>query len=250
MQAIILAGGLGTRLRPYTFTVPKPLLPLGNKALLDHLIEQLGRCGVHDIVLALGYQAQLVRAYFGDGERNGTHIRYVEERVPLGTAGCLSLARPLLPADESFFLMNGDIVTRLDFSAMARFHAEHGAALTMGYVEHTYQSPFGVLRLSGVEIVDIIEKPAYVHPVSAGIYCISPEAAALVPDGTPTTMPELAMEIRGRGGRVVAYRIREFWRALERTDHFDELLQAGIEQFLGTESADGRATESLEVSAR
>ena len=229
MKAVILAGGLGTRLRPYTFTVPKPLLPLGKKALLDHLIEHLAACGVRDIILALGYQAQLVRAYFGDGEDRGVRIQYVQETEPLGTAGCLSLVRPLLLSDQSFFLMNGDIVTRLDFAAMARFHAAEKAHLTIGYVDHTYQSPFGVLEIDGTEIVGIREKPTYVHPVSAGIYCVSAEAAAAVPPNVATTMPDLALGLRNSGQRVVGYRIHEFWRALERTEHFEEVMDLGLD---------------------
>ena len=232
MQAVILAGGLGTRLRPYTFTVPKPLLPLGNKALLDHRIEHLAACNVKEVILALGYQAQLVRAYFGDGSDRGVSIRYVQETAPLGTAGCLSLVRDMLAPNEPFFVMNGDIVTQLDFAAMARFHAAENAQLTIGYIEHTYQSPFGVLELEGAEIVGIREKPAYVHPVSAGIYCVSPAAAALVPADTATTMPELALQLRALGRRVVGYRIREFWRALERTEHFEEVMGSGPESLL------------------
>jgi NDP-sugar pyrophosphorylase family protein len=108
---------------------------------------------------------------------------------------------------------------------MADFHRNEGADLTVGYVEYTYQSPFGVLRLDGAEIVDIVEKPSYTHPVSGGIYCVGPRAVSLVPEATPTTMPELAMRIRRASGRVCGYRIREFWRALERTEHFDEMLR-------------------------
>ena len=233
MQAVILAGGLGTRLRPYTFTVPKPLLPLGDKALLDHLIEHLVACDVKEIILALGYQPQLVRAYFGDGSSRGVTIRYVQETEPLGTAGCLSLARPLLDPTSPFFVMNGDIVTQLDFGAMARFHAAERAQLTIGYIEHTYQSPFGVLELNGAEIVGIREKPAYVHPVSAGIYCVAPDVAAMVPENTPTTMPDLALQLRKAGRRVVGYRIHEFWRALERTEHFEEVMDVGPDSLFG-----------------
>src|SRR5215216_3857297 len=122
MKVVILAGGLGTRVRPYTFTVPKPLLPLGDRALLDHLIVHLSGQGIADITIALGYQAQLVRAYFGDGSRHGVRITYVEETKPLGTAGCLALVRDGPDPGEPFFLMNGDIYTRLDFRAMRAFH--------------------------------------------------------------------------------------------------------------------------------
>lgn len=242
MQAIILAGGLGTRLRPYTFTVPKPLLPLGDKPLLDFIISHLTRFEVTEIILALGYQAELIRAYCGDGSRFGVSIRYVEESRPLGTAGCLSLCRPLLRTDRPCLLMNGDIVTRLDFARLLEFHRRREARLTIGYVYHTYQSPFGVLQLDGEHITGVTEKPTYRHPVSAGIYALSPEAVALVADDTPLTMPELALRIRAGGGTVLGYEIRELWRALETRDHFEELLNdAGMLDALAAGPAgDGR----------
>lgn len=224
MRAVILAGGLGTRVRPYTFTVPKPLLPLGERALLDHLIEHLAANDIRDLTLSLGYQAQLVRAYFGDGSRHGVNIDYVEEERPLGTAGCLGLLRDRLTGDEPFFVLNGDLYTRLDFRAMADFHRSRNASLTVGFVNHTYKSPFGVLQFEGEEVVDVVEKPSYVQPVSAGIYCLAPSAVSAVPDDA-FTMPELAMKLRTTGSRVVGYEIREFWRALETRDHFDEMLR-------------------------
>lgn len=243
MQAIVLAGGLGTRLRPYTFTVPKPLLPLGDKPLLDFIISHLSRFDVTEVILALGYQAELIRAYCGDGSRYGLRIRYVEEPRPLGTAGCLALCRPLLATDRPCVLMNGDIVTRLDFTRMVAYHAERRARLTIGYVYHSHQSPFGVLQLEGDAVTGIVEKPTYRHPVSAGIYCLSPEAVALVPDGAPLTMPELALRLRERGGRVVGYEIREFWRALETRDHFEALLNDDATLAALREDADGAGTE-------
>ena len=224
VQAVVLAGGLGTRLRPYTFTVPKPLLPLGDRPLLDHIIAHLVRSPVREIILALGYQADLIRAYCGDGTRFDIPIRYVQESRPLGTAGCLALARPLLDPTAPFILMNGDIVTTLDFARMLAFHRDRDAWLTVGYIEHRQQSAFGVLQLDGDEIVGIVEKPTTVQPVSAGIYVLSPAAAALVPADTVMTVPELALATRAAGGRVLAYRIDEFWRALETQDHFEELL--------------------------
>ena len=223
MKAVVLAGGLGTRLRPFTFTVPKPLLPLGDRPLLDYIIAHLARCSVTDVILALGYQAELIKAYCGDGSRFGLRIAYVEESRPLGTAGPLALCRPLLDAGEPFVLMNGDIVTQLDFARMARFHRDRGARLTIGYVYHTYQSPFGVLDLAGDLVAGIVEKPRHTYPVSAGIYCVSPEAVDLVPPDAPMTMPELAERLRAGGGTVAAYEITEFWRALETRDHFEEL---------------------------
>jgi NDP-sugar pyrophosphorylase family protein len=250
MRAVILAGGLGTRVRPYTFTVPKPLLPLGDRALLDHLIEHLAKNDIADITISLGYQAQLVRAYFGDGSRHGVRIDYVEEPRPLGTAGCLSLIREQLVREgRPFFLMNGDLVTRLDFRALAAFHAERRAALTVGFVNHVYKSPFGVLKFDGDDIVDVVEKPSYEQAVSAGIYCISPSALTAVPDDAFFTMPDLAVALRKSGERVVGYQIREFWRALETRDQFDELLReaeadATIHDLVAAHPPAGGAAES------
>jgi NDP-sugar pyrophosphorylase family protein len=225
MKAVVLAGGQGNRLRPYTFSVPKPLLPLGDRPLLNYIIQQLARCQVTDIVLALGYQAELIRAYCGDGSRFGVRIAYVTESRPLGTAGPLALCRSLLDPKEPFFAMNGDIVTKLDFGRMAAFHQSRKAQLTIGYVHHTWQSAFGVLQLDGDLITGIVEKPSYVNPVSAGIYCVSPEAERLIPDDTVLTMPQLADKVRAGGGRVVAYKIEEFWRALETRENFEDVLK-------------------------
>ncbi|MDH4045910.1 MAG: sugar phosphate nucleotidyltransferase, partial [Gemmatimonadota bacterium] len=186
-------------------------------------IAQLAACSVTEIILALGYQAELIRAYCGDGSRFGVRITYVEEPRPLGTAGPLALCRPLLDPTEPFLLTNGDVVTQLDFARLAAFHEERGAQITVGYVLHTYQSPFGVLELEGDQVTGIAEKPTYVHPVSAGVYCISPSALDLIPSDTPMPMPELAVRVRARGGIVAAYEIKEFWRALETRDHFEEL---------------------------
>ena len=223
MKAVVLAGGQGTRLRPYTFTVPKPLLPLGDRPVLDYILAQLSRCAVTEVVLALGYQAELIRAYCGDGSRFGLRIHYVEETRPLGTAGPLRLCRPLLDPVAPFLVTNGDVVTRLDFAKLARFHRDCDALLTIGYVHHSYQSPFGILELADERVVGITEKPTFVYPVSAGVYCVSPEAVALLPADTPTTMPELADRVRAGGGTVAAYEITEFWRALETRDQFEEL---------------------------
>ena len=223
MKAIVLAGGKGTRLRPYTFTVPKPLLSLGDRPLLDYIIAHLARSRITDIILSLGYQAQLIREHCGDGSRYGVRLAYVEEPRPLSTAGPLALCRPLLDKDEPCILMNGDIVTRLDFAKLAAFHTKTKARLTIGYIQHSYQSPFGVLQVSGDEVTGIVEKPTTVQPVSAGIYCLSPAAVALVPADTQMTMPELALHVRAGGGKVAAYEITEFWRALETRDHFEAL---------------------------
>lgn len=226
MKAVVLAGGLGTRLRPYTFSVPKPLLPLRDRPLLDYILAQLARSGVTEAVLALGYHAELIKAYCGDGSKFGLRTHYVEESEPLGTAGPLALARPYLDDDAPFVVTNGDIVTKLDFRRLAAFHRDHDATLTIGYRTHTWTSPFGVLQLDGDVVTGIVEKPSTTHPVSAGIYCVSPAAFRYLAKPRAITMPELALAIRKDGGTVAACEITEFWRALETPDHFEELMNA------------------------
>src|SRR5262249_33654357 len=147
MKAVVLAGGLGTRCRPLTFSIPKPLLPVGEKAILQIIIEQLQHAGIRDIILAIGYQGELIQAFCGDGSKFDVSLTYVRETQPLGTAGPLSLIRDRVAADEYFLLMNGDILTKLDFRAFVDSSQQHKADLMVGYTHHLYRSPFGVLTV-------------------------------------------------------------------------------------------------------
>src|SRR5579862_7345263 len=145
MKAVILVGGLGTRLRPYTFCIPKPLLPFGEKPILQVIIEQLKRHGIDEVILATGYQAELIHAFCGDGSKFGVEVSYIHEQQALGTAGPLGLIRDRIGPDELFILMNGDIVTDLDFAALAAFAERRDFDVTVAYTRLAYQSPYGVL---------------------------------------------------------------------------------------------------------
>jgi len=224
MKAVILVGGLGTRLRPLTFSIPKPLLPVGEKPLLQIVIEQLRGYGIDEIVLATGYQAELIHAFCDDGRKFGVEISYVHEEEPLGTAGPLSLVREQVAGGGRFILMNGDVLTRLDFSRMIEFAERGDFELTIGYTTYVYESPFGVLSLDGDHVRGIVEKPRSEYPISAGIYVVSPSVLDLVPDGF-FTMPELMSALIAAGRPVGAFHIEEFWIGLETITRFDEAIE-------------------------
>lgn len=227
MKAIVLAGGLGTRLRPLTFAVPKPLLAIGEKPILQHIIEQLATAGCDEIVLATGYLAELIKAYCGDGARFGVNIRCVKEERPLGTAGPLSLLRGQISPDEFFILMNGDIMTQLNYSKMIAFAQQGNYELAVGYVHHTYQSPYGVLTINGQsEITNIVEKPSIRHCVSAGIYVVKGSALDHIPDNQFFTIPDLIQKLRSVGQPVGAYLIKEFWQGVENLGHIEIVQEA------------------------
>lgn len=222
---MILAGGLGTRLRPLTFSIPKPLLPVGEKPILQIILEQMKRVGIEDIILATGYQAELIRAFCGDGAKFGVNVCYVHEDKPLGTAGPLSLARECLERDDIFLLMNGDIITKLDFRSFMATGISNNCDLTVGYTQHVYRSPFGVLSITDDTVQGITEKPAHEFSVSAGIYCVRPQALKFLPDDTFFTMPELMQRLIAAGRKVGAYYIRDCWIGIETVEHFETAIK-------------------------
>jgi NDP-sugar pyrophosphorylase family protein len=215
MRAVVLVGGRGTRLKPLTFAIPKPLLAVGEKPILHSIIDQLRQAGCNEIILATGYLSQLIEAFCGDGSKFGVHISYIQEPQPLGTAGPVSLVRDRIAADEFFILMNGDIVTTLDFRNLIGFAEQRDYELTVGYVNHTYKSPYGVLTIGNHEIVDIAEKPEIHHCVSTGIYVLKGSALGLIPDGAFMTIPDLIQKFRLDNRPVGAYHIKDFWLGIE-----------------------------------
>src|SRR5262249_22928720 len=209
MKAVLLVGGLGTRLRPLTFSIPKPLLPVGETPILQIIIEQLRDANIREIVLATGYQAQLIHAFCGDGSKFGVDITYVHEEQPLGTAGPLELLRHRIGPGEFFLLMNGDILTRIDFNAFVEAARHNDWDLTVGYTKHVYTSPFGVLKIDRGLITGIVEKPSHEYSISAGIYCVKAAALAYVPDAQFFTVPDLIHALLGAERKVGAHHIAE-----------------------------------------
>jgi NDP-sugar pyrophosphorylase family protein len=225
MKAMILAGGQGTRLRPLTFSIPKPLLPVGEKPILEKIIEQLRDAGICDIVLATGYQAEVIRAFCGDGSRFGVTITYVHEAKPLGTAGPASALRGQITAGEFLLLMNGDLVTDLDFRDFVASSRASRCELTVAYAKYTYRSPYGVLSIQDGAVQGIAEKPETEYAISAGIYCLSGVAMEMIPRETLFTMPDLMKKLLAVGKRIHAYPIAGAWMGLESIEHFNEALR-------------------------
>ena len=224
MQAVVLVGGYGTRLRPLTFSIPKPLLPVGERPLLGLILERLREREFTDVILATGYQAELIHAFCGDGSRFGLRIGYVHEEEPLGTAGPLGLLGDRVLGDD-VLVLNGDILTTFDFRRLLHFRREGGYALAVGYTKHVYESPFGVLRLRGAEVQSITEKPRLEQFVSAGVYAIARDVLALVPPRTHLTFPELIERLLGGGRGVGGLEIEDVWLGLESIGHFEEAVR-------------------------
>lgn len=201
MKAVILAGGRGTRLAPYTTILPKPLMPLGNHPVLEIILCQLKKHGFTEITMAVGYLRHLLEAYFEHGERLGVQIEYSYEDQPLGTAGPLSLIDGL---DEPFLVMNGDVLTNLDFDALYAYHLEHGATATVSLYPKTVEISLGVLEVDErSEVVSYQEKPNYSYLASMGIYVFSPRVLDYLPTGQRCDIPDLIKTLLSHGEKVV-----------------------------------------------
>ena len=222
-KVVILAGGKGTRFRPFSFVIPKPLMPVGENPILLHLIEQFKKNNIFQFFISTGYQAELVQAYFGDGSRFGVEIKYFHEDKPLGTAGPLSLMASEFNEDEYLFLINGDIYTELNFDDMAQFALKNQHDVVVGYIEKKQKSSFGVLEISGHQIDRIIEKPETTYRISSGIYLIKGKALKHIPKDTFFTMPDLINHYLAKGQKVGAYHIQNFWIGIENAENLDEV---------------------------
>lgn len=218
MKTVILAGGLGTRLAPYTTVFPKPLMPLGNRPILEIVICQLREYGFTDITMAVGYLSHLLHAYFGNGRRFGVNINYSYEERPLGTAGPLTL---IPESDEPILVMNGDVLTNLDFGDLYRFHCQHEAAVTVSMHPKEVRIDLGVLETDAPdEVVNYIEKPTYYYRVSMGIYVVDPWVVSMLPPGQRTDFPDMVHMLLKRGDRVTGYPFDGLWLDIGRPEDY------------------------------
>lgn len=224
MIAVIMAGGLGTRLRPLTYSIPKPLLPIGDKPILEIIIEKLRSQNIREIFLMTGYRSELIQTYFGNGSKFGVSIQYVHEEKPLGTAGALSFLRAKIKKKEPFLVMNGDILTKLNFLKMRDFHIQHHAQMTIGSKKHNFQLPFGVLEIKNSFLLSIKEKPKLSYDISNGIYILNADVLQMIPKNSYFTMPDLANLLMERKCNVLCYPVKEYWIAVEQLDQFNEAL--------------------------
>lgn len=213
---IIMAGGLGTRLRPHTESCPKPMLPVAGRPMLEHIIERAKAEGFTHFIIAVQYLGHIIEEYFGNGERFGVRIEYLRETTPLGTAGALSLLtpRPELP----FVVTNGDVLSDIRYSELLDFHARHAAVATMAVRLHEWQHPFGVVQTQGIDIVGFEEKPVARTHINAGIYALNPEALASMVADSRCDMPTLFEQLQAEGKRTVAYPMHEPWLDVGRPD--------------------------------
>ena len=236
MKAVILAGGRGTRLAPYTTVFPKPLVPVGNMPILEIIIRQLITAGVTEVTLTLGYLGELIRAFFAAHKTLGKliNIKFIDEEEPTGTAGSLRLV-PDLP--ETFLVMNGDVLTTLDYRRLMEFHQGSGAMLTIAGYRKTVKIDLGVLQLQGIppEVTGYIEKPEYVYPVSMGVYIYDRKALDYIPEGQYFDFPSLVLRLIQEKQKVACFETDEIWLDIGRTDdyvHAQQVFSENIERFM------------------
>lgn len=215
----LMAGGFGTRLQPLTNNCPKPLLKVGTKPILEVILEKFINDGFQRFYISTHYMPEMIRDHFGDGSRWGVNIRYVHEDTPLGTGGALGL----LPHDEiiaPIILMNGDLLTNLDFGSLLDFHLGHPAAATMCTRQYEHRIPYGVVESDGHHVRSMVEKPVHQFFVNAGIYVLEPETVKSVVPGTRVDMPTLLEQEIDRGRKVNIFPIHEYWLDIGRMEDF------------------------------
>ena len=213
---IIMAGGMGTRLRPHTENCPKPMLLIAGKPMLEHIIERGKTDGFRRFVLAIHYLGHMVEDHFGNGAKWNVAITYLREQAPLGTAGALGLLerRPI----EPFLVTNGDVLTDIHYGEMLDFHSRHLAAATMAVRLHEWQHPFGVVKTEGVDIIGFEEKPIVYSHINAGVYVLEPRALDLLSRDEPCDMPSLFERLQLKAERAIAYPMHEPWLDVGRLD--------------------------------
>ena len=228
MNAVILAGGRGTRLAPYTSILPKPLMPIGDRSILEHVLEQLAHAGIRDVTLSVGYLSHLIRAVLENGSSSSIRprLRYVHESEPLGTVGPLRLIHDL---NETFLVMNGDVLTRLDFSDLITYHRASGSMLTIAAHKRVVKVDYGVLGISSKSGRDLVkafhEKPEIPVSVSAGIYVMEPEILECVPPTGYFDFPDLVHALLEANHPISAYEFGGFWLDLGRAEDYQHAVE-------------------------
>lgn len=228
-KVVLMVGGLGTRLRPLTENIPKSMLNVGNKPILETIILNFKKYGYVNIILSVNYKGEIIKEYFGDGTDFGVKIEYVDENKRMGTAGALTLMKNILT--DNFFVMNGDLLTNLDFSEMMDFHIKNNSIATMGLREYTYQVPYGVVNIKDSRIISIDEKPIYDFFVNGGIYVLSEKILKYIPDDSFFDMPTLFEKIVNKKLTALSYIIKDYWLDIGRIDEYQKANQEYFKVF-------------------
>jgi NDP-sugar pyrophosphorylase family protein len=222
-RAVILAGGRGTRLRPYTTVLPKPLMPVGDQPILEIVIRQLARAGFDRVTIATGHLAELIEAFFNDGSKYGIPIDYFRETEPLGTVGALSLIGGL---DDDFLVMNGDVLTDLDYRRLIDHHRQGAQSATIATHRRQVHISLGVMHFEHQQdptrVTDYVEKPTMSYEVSMGIYCFSHRVLEHIPAGQRLDFPDLVLRLIAAGETVRAWRSEDYWLDIGRPDDYEQ----------------------------
>lgn len=216
-SVVVMAGGLGSRLGALTENLPKPMLPVGGKPILEIVLGKLRQEGFRDVTITTGFRSELIRAHFGDGAAFGLKVRYTQETEPLGTVGALSLVDPGL--EGPVLVMNGDVLTTHSLRAVVDFHREQQAAITVGIVRHAQEVPFGVVSRNGDLLAEIVEKPTVYVEIGAGIYVLEKEVLGLIPKGQRMDFPDLVKRAQA-GRKVVCCPIEGEWKDIGRPEDY------------------------------
>jgi len=223
MKAVILAGGKGSRLAPYTKILPKPLMPIGDMPILEIILRQMKYSGVEEVILTVGHLGDLLSTFFQDGSRLGLKIQYSFEKQPLGTAGPLSLIKDL---HETFLVTNGDVLTTLKFKELVEYHRKQGGIATIACHQRQVKIDYGVLQTNGMnEIIQYIEKPVYDFSVSMGIYVFEPEVLSYIPYNQFLDFPNLVLKLIEAGERVISFPYCDYWMDLGRLSDYEQAVQ-------------------------
>jgi dTDP-glucose pyrophosphorylase/predicted transcriptional regulator len=227
---ILMAGGFGKRLRPLTDDIPKPLLKVGSKPILEMILEQFVNSGFKNFYISTHYKAEMLEEYFGDGEKWGVDINYIHEQEPLGTAGMLGLLPDTLP-EIPILVMNGDLLTKVNFEHLLRSHEEMGGVATMCVREYDFQVPYGVVQTEGQQLTGIVEKPIHKFFVNAGIYVLNSEVYRLVDGKSYLDMPQLLENRINNNDQVNMFPLHEYWLDIGRIDEYERAQNEVVEMF-------------------
>ncbi|MDO9057262.1 MAG: nucleotidyltransferase family protein [Sulfuricurvum sp.] len=229
-MVVLMVGGLGSRLRPLTEETPKPMLKVGNKPILQTIVERFAEYGFSEIIMCVNYKSHIIQDYFGDGSAFGVTITYIFEEERMGTAGALSLLKTL--PNEPFFVMNGDLLTNINFDHLCNYHLAQNAMATMCVREYDFQVPYGVVNMEGNTILSIQEKPVHKFYVSAGIYMLSPDVIRYIPKNQFYDMPSLFETLIQQQQKALSFLIREYWLDIGQMEEYERANQeyAGVFQ--------------------
>ena len=228
-RVVLMVGGLGTRLRPLTEELPKPMLKVGDRPILETIILNFKKHGFENIILSVNYKSEVIKEYFKDGSAFGVNIEYIHESKRLGTAGALSLMKEQL--SEPFFVMNGDLLTNIDFENMMEYHLTKESVATMGVREYDFQVPYGVVQTEGEDITAIVEKPTHKFFVNAGIYILDSSALELIPNDEFFDMPTLFEKFIENRMKNISFPIHEYWLDIGRMEEFKQANDEFLEIF-------------------